>query len=75
MLRVARITIHARAHGDSLDEYRKQLSAFISGGDAILSDGGKLRMREVLTILQSLDASVYRRIPRLHSSHCKLVFE
>ncbi|MDZ4833107.1 MAG: hypothetical protein SGJ27_04830 [Candidatus Melainabacteria bacterium] len=55
MLRVARVTIHAKAHKDSLDEYKKQLAVFISGGDASLSDGGKLRMREVLSMLRSAE--------------------
>jgi hypothetical protein len=59
MLRLARITIHAQAHAESLDSYRKQLSAFISGGEAVLSDGGKLRMREVLSMLQSNDMQAF----------------
>lgn len=59
MLRLARITIHARAHQDSLDEYRKQLKAFTNNGDVILSDGGKLRMREVLSMLQSIEMQAF----------------
>lgn len=59
MLRIARITIHAKSHGDSLDDYRKQIDAFITSGNATLSDGGKLRMREVMSMLQSVDMQAF----------------
>lgn len=59
MLRLARITMHAKTHEDSLDDYKKQLSALMKSGDASLSDGGKLRMREVLSMLQSVDMQAF----------------
>lgn len=55
MLRLARITIHARARNDNVDAYKKLLLVSVEKGDLELSDGGKLRMREVLTLLQGAD--------------------
>jgi hypothetical protein len=55
MLRLARISIHARAQGENIESYKKQVAALIQNGDLILSEGGQLRMREVLTLLQTQD--------------------
>jgi len=55
MLRIARTSIHARTHGESIESYKKQIASLIERGELELSEAGRLRMREVLTFLQARD--------------------
>lgn len=55
MLRVARVSIHLRARGANVEAYRLEISALAKDGKLDLSDGGRLRMREVLSLLQTSD--------------------
>ncbi len=51
MLRLARISIHARTQGEPLDLYKERVVALIENGNLSLSEAGKLRLREVLILL------------------------
>lgn len=55
MLRIARVAIHARANGYDVDAYRERLTALGEAGSLELSDAGRMRMREILSLLQSKD--------------------
>ncbi len=51
MLRLARVSIHACTQGESLDRYKARVVALIDNGSLALSEAGKLRLREVLILL------------------------
>lgn len=55
MLRLARETIHAKTNGEELSSYKDRIKTQISDGKIALSDGGKMRLREVLALLHRDD--------------------
>jgi hypothetical protein len=55
MLRIARLAIHSRSDLNDVEVYRQELIALADAGMLHLSDAGRMRMREILTLLQSRD--------------------
>jgi hypothetical protein len=55
MLRIARVSIHSRSNLRHVDEYRKELRGLADASLLNLSDAGRMRMREILNLLQARD--------------------
>ena len=66
MLRVARVAIHAGSNGDGTDSYREKLVSMRDAGALDLSDAGRMRAREILSLLQTRNmqslVDEYRRL-------------
>ncbi len=55
LLRLARLVIHSKDKGESAPAFRTDLASAMKEERIFLSDGGKLRLREVLSILNRSD--------------------